>query len=119
MAQITKSGFVFVFERETGRPLFPIEYRQVPASDVDGEVTAETQPFPLKPAPFARQMLTPDIVTNRTPEAHRAVLEQLRKLRSGGQFIPPACKGRWFSPASMAEANGAARPSILKPECCT
>lgn len=93
VAQITKSGFVFVFERETGRPIFPIEYRKVPASDVDGEVTADTQPFPLKPPPFARQMLTPDIVTNRTPEAHRAVLEQLQTVRSGGQFTPPSFEG--------------------------
>ena len=93
VAQITKSGFVFVFERETGRPLFPVEYRKAPASDVDGEVTADTQPFPLTPPPFARQMLTPEIVTSRTPEARRAVLEQLRKLRSGGQFTPPSLQG--------------------------
>jgi len=93
VAQITKSGFVFVLQRETGRPLFPIEYRNVPASDVEGEVTAATQPFPLSPPPFARQMLTPEIVTNRTPEAHRAVLEQLRNLRSGGQFTPPSLQG--------------------------
>ena len=93
VVQTTKSGFVFVFERETGRPLFPIEYRKAPASDVDGEVTAETQPFPLKPPPFARQMFTEDIVTHRTPEAHRAVLEQLRKVRSGGQFTPPSLEG--------------------------
>jgi quinoprotein glucose dehydrogenase len=93
VAQITKSGFVFVLQRETGRPLFPIEYRNVPASDVEGEVTAATQPFPLNPPPFARQMLTPEIVTNRTPEAHRAVLEQLRNLRSGGQFTPPSLQG--------------------------
>jgi quinoprotein glucose dehydrogenase len=98
VAQITKSGFVFVFERETGRPLFPIEYRKVPASDVDGEVTADTQPFPLRPPPFARQMLTPDILTNRTPEAHRAVQEQLRKLRSGGQFTPPSLQGTVIFP---------------------
>jgi len=93
VAQITKSGFVFVFERETGRPLFPIEYRKAPASEVDGEVTADTQPFPLKPLPFARQMLTPDIVTKRTPEAHQAVLEQLQRLRSDGQFTPPSLQG--------------------------
>ena len=58
VAQTTKSGFIFLFERETGKPLFPIEYRNVPASDVDGEVAAETQPFPIKPPPFARQMFT-------------------------------------------------------------
>jgi len=93
VAQITKSGFVFVFERENGRPLFPIKYRKVPPTDVDGEVTADTQPFPLKPPPFARQILTPDLVTERTPEAHRAVLEQLRNLRTGGQFTPPSFEG--------------------------
>lgn len=93
VAQITKSGFVFVFDRVTGKPLFPIEYRKVPASDVDGERVAEAQPFPLKPAPFARQFFGEDLVTDRTPEAHRAVLELLRKVRSGGQFTPPSREG--------------------------
>ena len=73
VAQTTKSGFVYVFERETGRPLFPIVYRKAPASDVEGEVTAEMQPLPASPPPFARQMVTPGIVTTRTPEAHQAV----------------------------------------------
>ena len=98
VAQITKSGFVFVFDRDSGRPLFPIEYRQVPVSDVEGEVTAQTQPFPLRPPPFARQMVTPDNVTNRTPEAHRAVLERLRALRSNGQFTPPSSQGTVIFP---------------------
>ncbi|HEY6291670.1 MAG TPA: PQQ-binding-like beta-propeller repeat protein [Terriglobia bacterium] len=93
VAQTTKSGFVFVLDRETGRPLFPVEYRPVPASDVDGEVTAPTQPLPLKPPPFARQRFTEDMVTNRTPEVHRAVLDQLRKVRSGDQFTPPSLQG--------------------------
>ncbi|HVN82434.1 MAG TPA: PQQ-binding-like beta-propeller repeat protein [Terriglobia bacterium] len=93
VTQITKSGFVFVFDRETGAPLFPIEYRKVPASDVDGEVLAETQPFPLKPPPFARQEFKKDMIFNRTPEAHRAVLEQFTKVRSGGQFTPPSLQG--------------------------
>jgi quinoprotein glucose dehydrogenase len=93
VAQITKSGHVFVFERETGRPLFPIEYRKVPASDVDGEALAETQPFPLKPPPFARQFFTEEMVTQRTPEARRAVLERLRKVRSAGQFAAPSREG--------------------------
>ena len=52
VAETTKSGYVFVFDRETGKPLFPIEYRKVPASDIEGEKTAETQPFPLLPPPF-------------------------------------------------------------------
>ena len=93
VAQITKSGLVFVFERESGRPLFPVENREVHASDVEGEATAKTQPFPLMPLPFARQNLTEDVVTNRTPEARRAVLEELRKVRSAGQFTPPSLEG--------------------------
>ena len=98
VAQITKSGYVFVFERETGRPLFPIEYRKALASDVDGEVTAEMQPFPLRPPPFARQFFTEDIVTNRTPEARKAVLERLRNLRNQGQFTPPSLEGTVIFP---------------------
>jgi quinoprotein glucose dehydrogenase len=93
VAQITKSGYVFVFERETGKPLFPIEYRAAPRSEVDGERTAATQPFPLKPPPFARQILTEDMLTHRTPEAHQAVLEVFRKLHTGGQFVPPSFEG--------------------------
>ncbi len=98
VAQTTKSGYVFVFNRETGKPLFPIEYRKVPASDVNGEKTAETQAFPLLPPPFAQQEFTPDMLTDRTPAAHQAVLAQLRKLRYGGQFIPPSKQGTVIFP---------------------
>ncbi len=100
VAQITKSGYVFLFNRETGKPLFPIEYRKVPKSDVEGEKTAATQPFPLLPAPFARQAFTPATVTDRTPAAHKAVLARLRKLRYGGQFIPPSLQGTVYFPGT-------------------
>ena len=93
VAQTTKSGYVFVFNRETGKQLFPIENRKAPASDVDGEKTAETQPFPLLPPPFERQEFSQEMVTDRSPEAHKAVLARLRKLRYGGQFIPPSKQG--------------------------
>ena len=98
VAQVTKSGHIFVFDRDTGEPLFPIEYRQVPASDVPGEVTAETQAFPLKPPPIARQLFTEDMVTKRTPEAHRAVLDRLRRVRNGGPFDPPSLQGTIMFP---------------------
>jgi quinoprotein glucose dehydrogenase len=62
-------------------------------SDVDGERAAATQPLPLKPAPFARQQLTEDMLTQRTPEAHAAALEQFRKIRSGPPFTPPSREG--------------------------
>ena len=90
VAQTTKSGFVFLFDRVTGKPLFPIEERAFPASDVPGEVTAKTQPIPLAPEPFARQRLTADMLTARTPEAHAWALEQFRSFRSNGQFVPLA-----------------------------
>jgi quinoprotein glucose dehydrogenase len=88
VAETSKQGYVFLFNRVTGEPLFPIEYRPYPASNVPGELAATTQPLPTKPAPFARQLFTEDMVTNRTPEAHRWALEQFRKFRSEGQFVP-------------------------------
>jgi quinoprotein glucose dehydrogenase len=88
VAQATKAGWLYLFDRANGKPLFPIEYRKYPASSVPGEVTSETQPLPTKPAPFARQLLTADMLSNRTPEIHRWALEQFAKFRSEGQFIP-------------------------------
>jgi quinoprotein glucose dehydrogenase len=88
VVQTTKHGYVFVFDRSSGRPLFPIEYRKFPASDLEGEVTADTQPLPVKPKPFARQLLTKELLTTRTPEAHQWALEQFAKFRSEGQFVP-------------------------------
>jgi quinoprotein glucose dehydrogenase len=88
VAQTTKQGFVYLFDRVSGKPLFPIEYRKYPSSDVPGEVAASEQPLPAKPAPFARQFLSEDMLTNRTPEAHQWAVEHFRKFRSEGQFVP-------------------------------
>jgi quinoprotein glucose dehydrogenase len=88
VAETSKSGYVFLFDRSDGTPLFPIEYRNYPPSAVPGEQAAATQPLPTKPAPFARQDLTEDLLTTRTPEAHQAALEQFRKFRNQGQFVP-------------------------------
>lgn len=93
VAQITKAGFVFLLDRATGRPLFPVEERPVPASDVPGETSWPTQPFPTLPEPFGRQRLDESEVTSRTPEARAAVLARLRTLRSDGQFVPPSLQG--------------------------
>ena len=92
VAQITKYGYVYVLNRKTGAPLFPIDTRKVPPSAVDGELLAERQPYPVKPPPFARQGLTEDMLTKRTPEAHAAVLAQFKKL-SKGFFAPPSFEG--------------------------
>ena len=84
---LSKQGFLFVFDRVTGKPLFPIEERPMPASTVPGEKAWPTQPIPLKPAPFTRQSFSEsdinDFVTNRD-----TVLAQLRRWQSGKQFIP-------------------------------
>ena len=93
LAQITKSGFVFVFNRETGKPLFDIEEREVPGSDLDGEQTWPTQPFPVKPAPFARQAMSDSDVTDLTPAAHDAALKRFHTLKTGSLFTPPSREG--------------------------
>jgi len=88
VAQTSKQGFVYLFERTTGKPLFPLEEKPYPASTVPGEVVSPTQSLPLVPAPFSRQLLTAGMLTNRTPEAHAWAVEQFAKLRSEGQFVP-------------------------------
>jgi quinoprotein glucose dehydrogenase len=98
VAQTTKAGYVFLFDRESGKPLFPIETRKYPTSDLEGEVTAAEQSLPLLPAPFARQKLTADMLTTRTPEAHQEALARFTKLRSDGQFIPGSTQGTIIFP---------------------
>jgi len=88
IAQTTKQGVVYVFNRFTGAPLFPIEERPYPPSDVPGEHASPTQPMPLAPAPFERQRLTADMLTTRTPAAHQWALNTFRTFRSDGQFVP-------------------------------
>jgi quinoprotein glucose dehydrogenase len=88
VAQTTKQGWVYLFDRSNGAPLFPIEYRKYPPSDVPGEAASETQPLPVRPAPFARQLLTEAMLSNRTPEVHQWAVEKFRSFRSEGQFVP-------------------------------
>ena len=110
VAQVTKSGHVFVFNRETGEPLFPIEERIVPMSDLQGESAWPTQPIPLKPAPFARQIFSADQITDISPESHRAVLEKFIKIRPHAPFMPPSREGTIIFPGfdGGAEWGGAA-----------
>lgn len=100
VAQITKAGYVFLLDRKTGKPLFPVKYRKVPASNLDGEQLAFTQPYPEKPPSFTRQTFTEDMVTNRTPEAHAAVLEKLRSLDNKGIYTPPSSRGTVLFPGT-------------------
>ncbi|HZO19761.1 MAG TPA: PQQ-binding-like beta-propeller repeat protein [Gemmatimonadaceae bacterium] len=93
VAQITKSGFVFVFDRESGRPLFPIEERPVPPSDLSGEQAWPTQPFPTRPAPFARQSITEAELADLSPNGQSVALRRFRTLRWQGLFTPPSSEG--------------------------
>ncbi len=93
VAQITKAAYVFLFDRETGKPLFPIEDRPVPASDLEGEQTAATQPVPTKPPPFSRQSLGIDDLATHNPESFVKARDLLARSRSAGQFVPPSREG--------------------------
>lgn len=88
VAQGTKQGLLFLLDRTTGAPLFPVEERPVPQSDVPGEMTSPTQPFPVLPAPLARQSLTADMLTRRTPEAHAAAQARFAEFISKGPYTP-------------------------------
>jgi glucose dehydrogenase len=88
VAQVTKQGYLFLFDRVTGKPLFPIKELPFPASQIPGEVTAVTQPVPVAPAPFARQVLSKDLLTQRTPAAHAWAEKTFSTYLSGGQFVP-------------------------------
>jgi quinoprotein glucose dehydrogenase len=90
LAQPTKSAFLFVLNRETGEPIWPIEERPVPQSDVPGEKTSPTQPFPTKPAPFDRQGITIDDLIDFTPELRAAAIEVVKKYKIGPLYTPPA-----------------------------
>ena len=88
VAQTTKQGYLYLFNRINGKPLFPILYRKYPASTVPGEVAASEQPLPTLPAPFTRQFLTEDMLTQRTPAVHAWAVENFREARSDGEFVP-------------------------------
>jgi quinoprotein glucose dehydrogenase len=91
VAQPSKQGFLYVFDRVTGQPVWPIEERAVPQSDVPGEKTASTQPFPTKPPPYARNYLkVPDDLIDFTPELRAQALEVLKRYKVGtSPFTPP------------------------------
>ena len=110
VAQTTKAGVVFILDRLTGQPLYPLQTLHPPASDVPGETTSPTQVAPLVPEPYARQQLTADLLTNRTPAAHAAVAATFATVRSRGPFDPPSIGGTILLPGmdGGAEWGGAA-----------
>lgn len=90
VAQVTKTGFTFVFDRVTGKPVWPIKERRVPQSDVPGEKTAATQPFPTKPAPFEIQGLRTEDLIDFTPELKQHALQIVSQYRFGPLYMPPS-----------------------------
>ena len=102
VAQVTKQAFTFVFDRVTGQPVWPIVERPVPQSDVPGERTSKTQPFPTRPAPFDRQGLTEDDVIDFTPELKAEAIKILSQYAHGPLFTPPI----------VADSNG--RKALLQ-----
>lgn len=85
----TKEGFLYVFDRVTGKPVWPIEERPVPKGDVPGEWYSPTQPFPTKPPAYARQAVTPEELVDFTPELKAQALKNLEAFKTGPMFVPP------------------------------
>jgi len=106
VAEVSKQGFTYVFDRVTGEPVWPIEERPVNTeTDVPDEVPYPTQPFPTKPPPFAGQGVTLADANDLTPEVHRLALEQLRTYRLGPLFTPPSQQGTLQRPRVDGGAN--------------
>jgi quinoprotein glucose dehydrogenase len=106
VVQPTKQGFVFVFDRVTGEPIWPIEERPVPQSDIPGEKSWPTQPFPTRPAPFARQAFTEKEINPYIPAAEQEFLRRkLRSVRNEGLFTPPSFQGSIQMPGHNGGAN--------------
>ena len=105
VAQITKQGFVYTFNRVTGVPIWPIEERPVPASEVPGERASQTQPMPTKPAPYEYQGVSIDDLADFTPEIHAHAVEAIKGFRHGPLFTPPSLQGTINRPGSVGGAN--------------
>ena len=105
VVQLTKMGFTFVLDRDTGQPIFPVHDVPVPRSNVPGEEASPTQPIPLKPPPLVRQAITEADLTNITPEAREYALQEFRKYRSGSIYTPPSLQGTITMPGHLGGAE--------------
>ena len=103
--QITKMGYIFTFDRVTGAPIWPIEERPVPASDVPGEEAWPTQPAPTKPPPITPQGISFDDAFDLTPELKAEAIAEMKKYRTGPLFTPPSLQGTLMLPGIIGGAN--------------
>jgi quinoprotein glucose dehydrogenase len=98
VAQVTKTGYIFIFNRDTGEPIFPIEEQPVPQSIVPGEQTWPTQPHPTKPEPFIRQLFADDDISTISPETYENVKNRLTGVKRSHMFEPPSLEGTMILP---------------------
>ena len=105
VAQLTKTGFCYLFDRLTGKPLFDVVERPATPSDIPGEQAHPTQPEPVKPPAFSRGFFTADQITDISPESHDYVAQMLRGLRYGQPYMPPTTAGTVVSPGFHGGAN--------------
>ncbi len=105
VALVTKMGFVFILDRLTGQPLFPVEERAVPRSTVPGEETWPTQPFPLKPPSLIRSKITKEDISEVTPESKRYCMEIFEKVRHEGMYTPLGLSPTLFYPSTLGGGN--------------
>ena len=105
IAQLTKMGFVFILDRLTGKPLFPVEERPVPHSDVPGEAAWPTQPSPVKPPPLVRQSFSEGDLSTVTPESNRYCAQLFHSLESHGMYTPYGRKLTLVVPGTLGGAN--------------
>jgi quinoprotein glucose dehydrogenase len=105
LAQITKQGFVYAFDRVTGKPIWPIEERPVPASDIPGEEASPTQPFPTKPPPFEYQGAQLDDLADFTPVIRAMAVETVKGFKLGPLYTPPSLAGTIQRPSTGGGGN--------------
>ena len=101
-----RSKVLFLYlNRETGEPVFPVEERAVPASNLPGEQAWPTQPFPTKPKPYARQLISEEDLTNYSPADHDAIVKQFKSMRYEGIYTPPDLKKTLMIPGTRGGSN--------------
>ena len=106
VAEVSKQGFTYVFDRVTGDPVWPIEERPVDTdTDVPGEELYPTQPFPTKPPPFSGQGVSLDDANDLTPEIHALAVKEMKRFRLGPLFTPPSLQGTLQRPGTRAAAS--------------
>ena len=105
VAQVTKMGFVFILDRLTGKPLFPVEERPVPPSNVSGEVAWPTQPFPVKPPPLVRQSLSEPDISTVTPESNRYCKDLFHSAKNHGMYTPYGRELTLVMPGTLGGGN--------------